>query len=71
MPYDFDWAVQDQYSGNDFGHQENSDGNLVQGSYYVQLPDGRRQIVSFTADHDAGYVADVQWVVDILWLNEK
>ena len=59
MPYDFSYAVQDEYSGNDFGHSENSDGNVVTGEYFVQLPDGRRQIVTYTADHDSGYVADV------------
>ena len=60
MPYDFAYTVKDDYSGNDFGHSENSDGNLVQGEYYVQLPDGRRQIVTYTADHESGFVANVQ-----------
>ncbi|XP_063592099.1 cuticle protein-like [Penaeus indicus] len=39
--YDFNYAVKDEYSGNDFGHQEARDGYDTQGSYYVQLPDGR------------------------------
>ena len=60
MPYDFDWAVRDEYSNNDFGQREQSDGNVVQGEYYVLLPDGRRQIVNYTADHHSGFVADVQ-----------
>ncbi|XP_064123060.1 cuticle protein 7-like [Macrobrachium nipponense] len=59
--YDFDWAVKDQYSGNDFGHQESRDGDHTQGSYYVQLPDGRLQTVTYYVDGDSGYVADVQY----------
>ena len=61
MPYDFAYAVKDDYTGNDFGHEEKSDGNEASGSYYVLLPDGRRQIVTFTADHHAGYVANVAY----------
>ncbi|XP_063589858.1 cuticle protein 19-like [Penaeus indicus] len=41
--YDFNYAVKDDYSGNDFGHQEARDGYDTQGSYYVLLPDGRLQ----------------------------
>ncbi|XP_037800764.1 pupal cuticle protein Edg-84A-like [Penaeus monodon] len=39
--YDFNYAVKDDYSGNDFGHQEARDGYDTQGSYYVLLSDGR------------------------------
>ncbi|XP_068209715.1 cuticle protein 7-like [Palaemon carinicauda] len=59
--YDFDWAVKDEYSGNDFGHQESRDGDHTQGSYYVQLPDGRLQTVTYYVDGDSGYVADVKY----------
>ncbi|XP_045139083.1 LOW QUALITY PROTEIN: cuticle protein 18.6-like [Portunus trituberculatus] len=61
MPYDFAYAVKDDYTGNDFGQNESSDGHVTSGSYYVALPDGRLQKVSFTADHKAGYVADVTY----------
>ncbi|KAK8384287.1 hypothetical protein O3P69_009216 [Scylla paramamosain] len=61
MPYDFAYAVKDDYTGNDFGQQESSDGHVTSGSYYVALPDGRVQKVSFTADHEGGYVADVTY----------
>ncbi|XP_057369011.1 adhesive plaque matrix protein-like isoform X2 [Daphnia carinata] len=60
MPYSFDWAVLDQASYNDFGHKETSDGKVVTGTYYVVLPDGRRQVVTYKAD-DYGYVADVKY----------
>nr|XP_027213798.1 cuticle protein 7-like [Penaeus vannamei] len=59
--YDFQWAVKDDYSGNDFGHQESRDGDDTQGSYYVQLPDGRLQKVTYYVDGDNGYVADVTY----------
>lgn len=46
MPYNFAYAVKDQYNGNDFSHSEDSDGKNVMGTYSVQLPDGRKQTVS-------------------------
>merc|ERR1739838_1241661 len=61
MPYDFAYAVKDDYKGVDFAHDESSDGHVTSGSYRVALPDGRTQIVTFTADHDNGYVADVTY----------
>ncbi|KAK2714047.1 cuticle protein 7-like [Artemia franciscana] len=61
-PYDFAWAVKDDYTYNDYSHQESSDGNgYVKGSYQTLLPDGRVQTVTYTADDYAGYVADVQY----------
>ncbi|XP_068209723.1 cuticle protein 7-like [Palaemon carinicauda] len=59
--YDFNWAVKDEYSGNDFGHQESRDGDNTQGSYYVLLPDGRLQKVSYYVNGDSGYVAEVSY----------
>lgn len=45
MPYSYAYAVNDHYTGTDFGHNEDSDGRAVKGSYNVQLPDGRKQTV--------------------------
>ncbi|CAL4133733.1 unnamed protein product [Meganyctiphanes norvegica] len=59
--YDFDWSVKDQYSGNDFGQQEQRDGDYTSGSYYVQLPDGRLQTVTYTVQGDSGFIADVSY----------
>ena len=59
MPYDFSYLVSDQE--NEFGHQESSDGNLVKGEYFVLLPDGRRQIVSYYVEGDSGFVANVKY----------
>jgi hypothetical protein len=33
-----------------------------QGEYTVDLPDGRVQVVSYVADHDKGFMADVKYV---------
>merc|ERR1711887_74483 len=57
--YNFQWAVSDESSENHYGHQEARDGDDTQGSYYVQLPDGRLQKVTFHVDGDDGYVANV------------
>ncbi|XP_047479291.1 pro-resilin-like [Penaeus chinensis] len=59
--YDFNWAVSHDPSSNEFGHQEARDGDDTQGSYYVQLPDGRLQTVKYFVDGDSGYVAEVNY----------
>ncbi|XP_042875683.1 lactoylglutathione lyase-like [Penaeus japonicus] len=59
--YNFNWAVDHDDSGNDFGHQEARDDDNTQGSYYVQLPDGRLQTVKYFVDGDSGYVAEVNY----------
>ncbi|XP_047471374.1 pro-resilin-like [Penaeus chinensis] len=62
--YDFNYAVNDPPSGNDFGHQEARDGPNTQGSYFILLPDGRLQRVTYTVNGDSGYVADVTYEGD-------
>ncbi|XP_047479296.1 pro-resilin-like [Penaeus chinensis] len=59
--YDFNWAVSHDPSSNEFGHQEARDGDHTQGSYYVELPDGRLQTVKYFVDGDSGYVAEVNY----------
>ena len=61
QPYNFAYAVKDDPSYNDYGHQETSDGKVVSGSYRVLLPDGRVQTVNYKVDGYSGYVADVQY----------
>ncbi|XP_037072588.1 pro-resilin-like [Pollicipes pollicipes] len=59
--YNFEYAVKDEESGNDFGQQETRDGDSTSGSYYVLMPDGRMQIVNYSVDGDSGFVVDIQY----------
>lgn len=61
MPYDFNYAVKDDYYGTDYSHNAVSDGDVVKGEYRVRLPDGRLQIVRYTADWKTGFHADVSY----------
>merc|ERR1719361_2529781 len=61
-PFAYEYGVKDEYSGTYFGKQETQDDyGVVHGEYRVALPDGRTQIVTYTADHENGYVADVRY----------
>ena len=57
--YHFQWNVNEDY--NNFGHQEQRDGDNTQGTYYVNLPDSRRQTVTYYVNGDSGYVAEVNY----------
>ena len=59
-PYHFAYAVKDDYTYNNYGQDESSDGKVTTGSYHVLLPDGRTQIVNYKAD-SYGYNADVKY----------
>lgn len=60
MPFDFTYAVKDD-TGNDFSHAAESNGDVVKGEYRTLLPDGRLQIVKYTADWKNGYNAEVTY----------
>merc|ERR1712194_60263 len=61
-PYSYTYAVADDYSGAAFSQAESNDGTgVVQGSYSVNLPDGRTQHVAYHANDYDGYVADVTY----------
>merc|ERR1712183_704354 len=70
IPYNYAYAVQDQYAGADFGHPEDSDGQAVKGSYTVQLPDGCKQTVNYIADHHNGYQAEVTYYGEAQYPHE-
>merc|ERR1719411_2336839 len=59
--YAFDWKVLDSYTKNDYGHQESRKDAQTTGSYYVALPDGRVQRVSYSVDGYGGYQAEVTY----------
>ena len=44
--YTYTYAVADDYSGSNFGADEQRDGPVASGSYFVNLPDSRVQKVS-------------------------
>jgi len=61
-PYSYTYAVADDYSGAAFNQAESNDGTgVVDGSYSVNLPDGRIQHVKYHANDYDGYVADVTY----------
>ncbi|KAF2367120.1 Insect cuticle protein [Trinorchestia longiramus] len=57
----YKFGVQDGDSGNQFAHESQSDGEITTGMYTVQLPDGRLQIVKYSADADTGYQVNVEY----------
>lgn len=59
--YEFGYSVKDAHSGNDYNRKESSDGNVVRGEYRVHLPDGRTQIVTYHADWQTGFHAEVRY----------
>lgn len=52
--------MKDAPTYTDFKHEANSDGKRVTGAYSVLLPDGRNQVVTYTADEN-GYNAKVNY----------
>merc|ERR1712014_237930 len=59
--YDWEYAVKDDHTSNDFGAKESRDGYLTNGKYYVSLPDGRLQTVTYVVDGGVGYVPVVEY----------
>ena len=53
--------MKDDYTYGDMGHNEKREGDKTNGQYYVVLPDGRRQVVSYYVDGYFGYVVDVKY----------
>merc|ERR1712055_238759 len=61
-PYNYQYAVADDYSGANFAQSEANDGTgAVSGSYSVNLPDGRIQHVTYEANDITGNVATVTY----------
>merc|ERR1712038_1779904 len=58
--YNYEYGVNDPHYGPVFSQKESRDNYDTAGEYRVNLPDGRVQIVSYSAGPD-GYVADVRY----------
>merc|ERR1719245_2638879 len=62
QPYKYEYGVQDDYSKAAFAKSETqNEVGAVTGSYKVNLPDGRIQTVTYTADPVYGYRAEVSY----------
>jgi hypothetical protein len=61
-PYTYTYAVADDYSKAAFQQAESNDGTgVVEGSYSVNLPDGRIQTVVYHANDLTGNIAEVSY----------
>merc|ERR1712061_881912 len=61
-PYTYNYGAADDYSKAAFSQTESNDGTgVVEGSYSVNLPDGRVQTVTYHANDVDGYVAEVSY----------
>merc|ERR1712117_256825 len=57
----YTYTYADAYSGSNFGADEQRDGPVASGSYYVNLPDSRVQKVTYSVNADGGYIAEVSY----------
>lgn len=57
--YNWEYEVKDVPSSNNFGHKEGREGIVTTGKYFVTLPDGRTQTVTYVVDGYNGYVPTV------------
>merc|ERR1739838_1114602 len=67
--YAYNYAVKDDYSGSIFSQQESRDNYNAAGSYSVNLPDGRVQIVTYSVNGEGGYVADVKYEGEAIYAD--
>merc|ERR1712186_115147 len=68
--YSYEYGVNDPHYGPVFSQKESRDNYDTAGEYRVNLPDGRVQIVSYTANAD-GYVADVRYEGEAVYPEYK
>ncbi|KAL4112898.1 hypothetical protein QTP88_016617 [Uroleucon formosanum] len=60
-PYHFGYAVHDPHTHDIKSHSESNDGHgNVKGSYSLLEADGSTRVVTYTADHEHGFNAEVK-----------
>ncbi|XP_068246398.1 uncharacterized protein [Palaemon carinicauda] len=64
FPYSYEYNVKDDYEGAHFGHKESGEGSNTNGQYFVRLPDGRVQTVTYYTDKE-GFHSDVVYAGDV------
>ena len=71
QPYIYKYGVKDVHTGTSFDkHEEKDDRGNLQGSYRVNLPDGRVQVVSYRATPEGGYKAEVTYEGEAIYPPE-
>ena len=71
QPYVYKYGVKDVHTGTSFDkHEEKDDRGNLQGSYRVNLPDGRVQVVSYRATPEGGYKAEVTYEGEAIYPPE-
>lgn len=63
-PYEFQFRVDDPDTYNRYEIKETGEPDIVTGSYSIDLPDGRTQVVSYQVHPDRGYEATVTYQGD-------
>lgn len=58
--YEYEYHIQDNHWGTNFGHKEYREGEYTKGDYEVVLPDNRIQHVRYWSDA-SGYHAQVTY----------
>merc|ERR1719500_70645 len=61
MPFSYQYAGEDAQGLASSKIENQGEDGVVTGEYRVELPDGRTQIVSYTADEEHGYQAEVRY----------
>ena len=71
QPYVYKYGVKDIHTGTSFDkHEEKDDRGNLQGSYRVNLPDGRVQVVNYRATPEGGYKAEVTYEGEAIYPPE-
>merc|ERR1719154_135731 len=59
--FNYGYSILDNLWGPEHGAKQTRNGDLTEGSYFVDLPDGRRQRVTYSVNGHEGYKAQVTY----------